>query len=260
MKYAKFFRNHPVFTSEEFRKFMNGKGRVGERTLESVLAYHIKAGHIVKVRRGLYASAEGVSLFPIASRVVKDAVLAYHTALEFHGYAYSLWRLYLYSSANPTAPFRFRGYDFKGVMFPKALRDAGLETFGVVTEKRQGVDVRVTGLERTLVDVFDRPDLSGGWEEIWRSLETVEFLDLDKVVEYAALLGNATTAAKVGLFLEQHRKMFRVKEPHLRALFGLKPKKPHYMERSLRQAGRFVARWNLIVPEDVLERRWEEVL
>ncbi|MDO8723214.1 MAG: hypothetical protein Q7J31_13475 [Syntrophales bacterium] len=57
------------------------------------------------------------------------------------------------------------------------------------------MEVRVTGLERTFVDVLYRPDLSGSWEEIWRSLETVEFFDLDKVAAYVVLLGNATTAA-----------------------------------------------------------------
>ncbi len=45
----------------------------------------------------------------------------------------------------------------------------------------------------------------GGWEEIWRSLETVEFFDLDRIVEYVLLLGNATTASKVGYYLEEHR-------------------------------------------------------
>ena len=61
--------------------------------------------------------------------------------------------------------------------------------------------VSVTGLERTFVDVLNRPDLTGSWEEIWRSLESVEFFDLDKVAVYVDLFGNATTAAKVGFFL-----------------------------------------------------------
>ena len=35
--------------------------------------------------------------------------------------------------------------------------------------------------------------------------ESVEFFNLDRVVEYALLLKNATTVARVGFFLEQHR-------------------------------------------------------
>ena len=70
------------------------------------------------------------------------------------------------------------------------------QSFGVLESDRFGLDVRVTGLERTLVDVLNRPDLAGSWEEIWQSLESVEFFDLDKVLEYVFLLENATTAAK----------------------------------------------------------------
>ncbi len=57
-----------------------------------------------------------------------------------------------------------------------------------------------------------------------RSLESVEFFDLDKVVEYALLLGNATTGAKVGFFLEQHREPLMVEDRHLKALQGLRPR------------------------------------
>ena len=78
--------------------------------------------------------------------------------------------------------------------------------------------LRVTSFERTLVDVFRRPNLAGSWEEIWRSLESIEFFDLDVVVAYAGILGNATTAARVGFYLEQHRDEFMVQESHFEAL------------------------------------------
>ena len=38
----------------------------------------------------------------------------------------------------------------------------------------------------------------------------VEYYHLDKVVEYVELLDNATTAAKVGFFLDQHREQLMV--------------------------------------------------
>ena len=51
---------------------------------------------------------------------------------------------------------------------------SGEEHFGVLTTERAGMSLRVTNLERTFVDVLDRPLFSGGWEEVWRSLEAVE--------------------------------------------------------------------------------------
>jgi predicted transcriptional regulator of viral defense system len=99
MKLRTFFRTHPVFTVEDFAGFLSSDGTHNLRTQESLLTYHVKAGNIVRVRRGLYAvvppgaSAETypVDPFLLASRMTKDAVLAYHTALEFHGKAYSVY-------------------------------------------------------------------------------------------------------------------------------------------------------------------------
>jgi predicted transcriptional regulator of viral defense system len=119
--------------------------------------------------------------------------------------------------------------------------------------------VRVTGYERTLVDVLDSPDYGGGWEEIWRSLESVEFFDLDFVVDYALRLGTALTIARVGFFLEQHRAELMVEQRHLEALRARAPKQRQYFERRQRKGGKLVHRWNLIVPNEVLERSWAEV-
>ncbi len=110
------------------------------------------------------------------------------------------------------------------------------------------------------MDALDRPAFSGGWEEIWRSLESTEFFDLDKVVEYALLLSNTTTTAKVGYFLEQHKENLFVEEGHLALLRTKKPRGPHYMERARRKNCHFVKRWNLMVPYEISNREWAEVL
>jgi hypothetical protein len=86
------------------------------------------------------------------------------------------------------------------------------------------------------VDVLDRPDLSGNWEEIWRSLKSIEFFDLDQVITYALLLGNATTAAKVGFFLDQHKEVLMVEDVHLEPLRRQRPRHPHYFVHGKRQA------------------------
>jgi len=268
MKTEGFFRRRPVFTNEELAQFLASRRAHGPRTLESLLAYYTKTGRVVRVRRGLYAvvpagaTPETYSFDPflLTAKLTKDAVLAYHTALEIHGKAYSTHQYLAYLSNRPLRPLAFRSQLFRGVKFPQKLLRKGKENYGVVEMDRVGLEIRVTSLERTLVDVMNRPDLSGTWEEIWRSLESVEFFDLDKVVEYALLLENATTAAKVGFFLEQHRETLMVDDVHLKPLRDLRPQQPHYLERRRRKAGRLAKGWNLVVPKDVFERTWAEVL
>jgi predicted transcriptional regulator of viral defense system len=268
MKHDGFFRMHPVFTVADLAEHMSSRAGVGERAREAILAYHLKAGRIVRVRRGLYAvippganaSSYPVDPYLVASKLTPDSVLSHHTALEFHGRAYSVYFHIMYSASRPLGHLTFRSNVYRGTMFPRALVLAGKTLAGVSTAEIDGMDFRVTSLERTLVDVLDRPDLSGGWEEIWRSLESVAYFNLDKVVEYALALGNATTGAKVGFFLDQHRETLMVEDSHLKALYGMRPRQPHYLERSKRTPGRLVPQWNLVVPMEVLERSWEEVL
>jgi len=267
MKHAAFFRKHPVFTGEELDISMSAMGEVGSRAKESLLTYHRKSGHLVSIRRGLYgvippgADSETYPINPylVAAKLAGDAVLSHHTALELYGHAYSVREQITYSASHPVARFSFRSYIFRGVKFPQALCSVKKENFGVNTVDQSGLEVPVTSLERTLVDVLDRPDLSGSWEEIHRSLVSVQFFDLDKVVEYALLLGNKTTTAKVGFFLEQHMESLMVAEDHLKSLASNLPRQPHYLENTMRKSGKLIKKWNLVVPVEVLERTWGEV-
>jgi len=179
------------------------------------------------------------------------------TALEFHGKAHSVQEKFLFLTSRAIRPLSFRDYRFRAVRFPKNLVKKKQEFFAVDTAERAGLPIRVTSLERTLVDVLDRPDLGGGWEEIWRSLESVEFFNIDKVVDYTLLLANSSTVSKVGFYLEQHQKELMVEDAHLNRLRGHVPKQPTYMARNAK--GRLVKQWNLVVPSQVLDRAWEEI-
>ena len=268
IKHEAFFRRHPVFTGEELAAHLAANGDAGNRTQESLLAYHTRAGRLLRVRRGLFAvippGADGdtypVDPYLVAAKLTRDSVLSHHTALEFHGRAYSMWQQVTYSASRPLGKLTFRFHVFRGTRFPEALRRQGKEHFEVLTRERSGVSVRVASLERTLVDVLDRPQQSGGWEEVWRSLESVEFFDLDRVVEYALLLDNSTTASKVGFFLDQHRESLMVEERHLQPLREMRPRQPHYLDRNRRGPGSLAAEWNLVVSMEVAERSWAEVI
>ena len=268
MRLNHFLERHAVFTVDELDGFLSDRGSRKPSTRSSLLAYHRRQGRILHVRRGLYATVPWgmdpafmtVDPYLVAAKMTEDATLAHHTALEFHGRAHSVqWRL-VYVSASKSLPLTYQSHEFRRAPVPPPLLAKGQETFGVIGHNRSGVQLRVTNHERTLVDVLDRPGLTGSWEEIWRSLESVEFFNLDQVVEYTRLLENATTAAKVGFFLEQHREPLLVEEAHLDALRELRPRQPHYLTRGNRKGCRWVKGWNLMIPAEILSRSWEEVL
>jgi predicted transcriptional regulator of viral defense system len=268
MKLNEFLSQHAVFTLYELDRFLSARGTGNPNTRKSLLTYYRKQGRIIPIRRGLYATVPAggdptsrpVDPYLVAAKLSPDAVLAYHTALEFHGRAYSVYMRLHYVSSSKSMPLMFQGHEFIRAPVPPALVAKGEEMFGVIQRNRSGTDLRVTSLERTLVDVLDRPSLTGSWEEIWRSLESIEFFDLDQVITYVLLLKNATTAAKVGFFLDQHKEVLMVEDGHLEPLRRLRPRQPHYFLRGRRDDCRWVGDWNLMIPVEILERSWEEVL
>jgi len=268
MKPVDYFASHSVFRFEDFSLAHREGGRRKPSTTLAVLKQHVRAGHLLRVRRGLYATVPRgvlasevvVDPFVLASAAAPDAVVAYHGALQFHGKAYSLSRRLQFLTATRAESFEFRGSEFVPVLVPATLRTLPDFGGGVLREFRNRSAVQVTTFERTLVDVLDSPRHGLGWEEIGRSLEAVEFFKLDPLIEYALKLGSATTVAKVGFFLEQHRQQFMVEDHHLDRLRERAPASPVYLDRGKRAPGTLFRKWNLIVPDDVLNHTWDEQL
>lgn len=127
------------------------------------------------------------------------------------------------------------------------------------TGERQGLSVTVTTIERTLVDVINAPRWSGSWEEVWRSLDSIEYVDPVRILTYLRALSNATTAARVGWFLESRRKRLVIDEEQLRELHAMQPSKPVYLDRTHSGPTRFIRDWNLVVPVYIAEESWEEL-
>lgn len=260
-----FITQHRIFTIDEIKKYYG----VGEknRTLRNLVGYHLKCGHLIHIRRGLYYTVPKgvdpencpVDPYLIASKLAEDSVLAYHTALAYLGGLYTVRNDFVFlTQTKIKTPFTFRETIFHASSVPLNLVSTKSFDFGVQASDHLGHKILVTSLERTLVDILDRPSLTGSWEEIWRSLESVEYFNLDQVLQYALLLGNATTIAKLGFFLEMHRERLMVQDQHLEVLHNHSPSKPHYLERDNKGHQKLIKKWNLLVPAELIDRSWEE--
>ena len=262
MKPREFLQRHKIFRIEDFDAATGLHG--GNR--QASLAYHRKRGHLLPIRRGLYwvvpagsnPDTCSVDSFLVAAHAGTNAVIAFHSALELHGRAYSDFGEVQFLARSTIRPFDFRGVRYRPLKTPPALARAGKENLGVEALDRAGEGLRVTTLERCLVDALDRPGLCGGWEEVWRSLDTIEYLDLDAVCRYVVALDNATTAAKAGWYLQENRERLMADDTTLETLRALRPASPHYINQRRREPTRFLSGWNLVVPLWLAERNWEE--
>jgi len=64
----------------------------------------------------------------------------------------------------------------------------------------------------------------------------------------------------VGFYLEQHAEQLMVEESYLCRLGAHIPKTAHYLDCSARgESSRLAEGWNLMVPERIQNRTWQEV-
>ncbi len=266
MKASTFFETHPVFRLEEFAQCMREEGKKRAASWEQLLRYHCKTGRLVHVRKSVYAvkpssvNAEEFWIDPylVAGKATPDAVLSHHTALELHNLAYTTFETLTFLTSQAIKPFSYQSQRFHAVAIPKPLVIRDQIDSNVEYIQRQDISIKITSLERTLVDILDRPDLGGGWEEIWRSWEHVVHFDIEKLIEYALLLNKATTIAKVGYFLEQRPAHLQVNSNYIDKLLPHIPKQKHYLNRNVRSNGKYIKKWQLMLPQEIIERKWEE--
>lgn len=261
-----FFYEHPLFRREEFAAWKAAQGTPEPHAVDESLRHHLKSGRIVRLRRELYAvvppgqSPEAFVADPylIAGKAATDSLLAYHTALELHGLAYSIFHQFTFLTRHKIKPFICQQQRFQSIAIPIALRQQKSEDFGVTIINRQGVDIKLTSIARTFVDILDRAEISGGWEEVCRAINAIAVLNIHEVIAYCLKLRSARLVAKVGFFLERRQGAFAVSEKQLQELVEAKPKAPEYLYKRKFQDGVFIKKWNLIVPKNILNESWEE--
>lgn len=254
-----FFSANPVFRREDYAAAV-GREKA-DKVVTSMLAQHLRAGNIRRVARGVFATVPphgdpktwSVDRFLAASRLRRDAVIAYHSALELHGCAYT--DAPDVQAISSSAPLLFETPDFT-CRFVK-LPDGFDHHRDVAATDRAGLMLNVTTLERTVVDCFDRPDLAGGAEELINSLALVERLRPEPLLRQAQSLGNAAACGALGWWLERERARLGISDKALSVLRTLKPKHPQYVLGAKAGDARSVAAWNILVPAELAATSFE---
>lgn len=242
MKYYEQLVDLGCFTKDDVEALTGNR-----ETAKTLIKAYKKKGLVEGVRRELYVAISletkqpVPSRYAIASNAAADAYVAYHSALEFHGIANQV-----YFEVFAAAKNRFRAFEHGGLTYtfmPSPI-DAGVEC------KPSGI--RVTDLERTVVDGIDAFDKVGGLDEMLRSIEMIPYLNSEKLLIYLEAYNKAFLYQKTGYILEHYKSGLKITDDffaHCRSKFG---KSTRYLYTSLKQEKHiFNKEWSLCVPENL---------
>ena len=119
--------------------------------------------------------------------------------------------------------------------------------------------VRVTDLERTLLDCFDRVDRAGGIEKLQHCLENVVTLNEEKLVTYLEYYDKAFLYQKTGFLLERIKEQTHISDSFLELCREKGTKSVKWLTNN-DESDTFVNRWRLYVPQVLTEKGMEHEL
>lgn len=158
-----------------------------------------KKGYVSKIRRGLYCvnniakKQPEANKFQIASSINPSSFVAYHAAMEYHGLSHQTYYDVTIGTTNYFNSFDFDGYHYYSHVMPL--------NFAIENPIADSL-VRVTSVERTIIDCIDRIDLCGGWEELANCLQSVSYIREDQLLTLLQSYDKTALYKKTGFLLE----------------------------------------------------------
>lgn len=216
-----------------------------ESAAEWQIRNYLKKGYIERIRRDLYAV---ISLetdqpipnrFQIASRIADDAYVSHHSALEFYGYANQAYYEVYFGTKKKVRPFDYDGLYYQTVVW---RGDAGIEN--------TNSGVRVTSLERTVVDSIADFSKIGGLEELLRCLALIPALDEEKLLEALGIYRRGQLYQKAGYILDEYREELSLSDAFFENCASAIPASKTYL---FDKQSDFVfhEKWNLYAPKEL---------
>lgn len=178
------------------------------------LHYLTLTGWVIRLKQGLYSlssSAIGVSPlheFEIAMALVNPAAISHWSALNYHGLTEQTPRtIFVLTSAKSVPRTRKKaiekssGYVVSNIAY-QFVQIKPEYYFGIeevwINESR----IKITDIERTLLDCLMSPQYCGGFSEVFYIFENnLATINLEKIIKYALKL-DTTTIKRLGYILE----------------------------------------------------------
>ncbi len=185
--------------------------------------------------------------FVLASHLVNPYYIGYGSALNYHGLNELVPSVVYVVSSKRRKNRTILHTKFRFITVSES------KMFGLEEATVSDAMVKISDVEKTIVDCLDHPEYCGGVDEVAKSIffEHRE-LDMKKVVTYAERLGNKTVIKRLGYLLDVFG--YREYNPLFRNI-GLSEGYPK-LDPRLPKKGKFNNKWRMFLNAEIDPERW----
>jgi len=239
MKYYKEFAQKMILTFDDVIVIVGNR-----HTAARIVADYASKGLLIKVKRDLYvvASMENGGVIPnenqIGCALKPNAFISHHSALVLYGYYNQV-----YSTIDVSSPTRFDPIFFEGKEY-RHHHSSWLEQV-----ETMGNSVRVTTIERTMIDSIKDLKKTMDFEELIRCLELVPWANEQALLKVLSHYDNQLLWKKAGYVLGHCKIRFTLSESFYTTCRSKGKTSVGYFCSDSKTTQRYDKEWGLFVPK-----------
>lgn len=236
---------YPVFTIDDVKKLTGN-----EKTAYTQLNRLMKRDWVRKVRKNIYSVVNPTTgqivatRYQIACAITDTAYISHHSAFEYYGLANQVFYEVYVSSETKFNHFEYDHVTYKYV--------ASRMSEGIL-EAKNTTGVRITDMERTVVDSIRDFNKIGGFEELLNCLEGIQYLDENKLNRYLDIYNTQGLYQRVGYLLDHYRKEIQLSKEFIEYCKSKIGKSTRYLLSETKGNSFYNSEWKLMVPEDLFK-------
>ena len=236
---------YSIFTINDVKKLTGN-----EKTAYTQMNRLMKKGMIKKIRKNIYSAVNPTTgqmvatRYQIACAITSTAYISHHSAFEYYGLANQVfYEVYVSSDTK----FNHFEYDHVTYKYVASKMEEG------VVEVKNTTGVRITDLERTVIDSIRDFNKIGGFEELLNCLEGVYYLDETKLKRYLDIYNIQGLYQKAGYLLDHYREDMQLSKEFVEYCKSKIGKSRRYLVSGVKENSYYNSEWELMVPEGLFE-------
>lgn len=244
MKYYEQLMEQRVFDYKDLSEIISEN----QNTISSLLRDYIRKHYIEQIRKGLYVvvsmetGAPAANKFEIGSHILEGGYISHHSAFEYFGLTNQMMFTVQVSGKGRFRPFSFDGYEYQS--FRERIKEG-------VLQRENGI--RVTDVERTVLDSINDLEKVGGLAELCQCLQMIPFLDEEKLLWYMEQYGKQFLYQKAGFLLEHLKTDLKLSDCFFNKCREYMGKSKRYFSDTMdRKVLKYSPTWQLYVPKDFM--------
>ena len=248
-------QNKPIFRLKEVEKIL----RLSELSSRNFVRKLVNRGVVTRLKPGLFIlvpfelgkEAEYIgNPFVVAREIMgkKDYFLSHATAMEIHGGVTQPQLIVYVTTLKPRRSVTTLGIEFRFIHSQKKYF-FGISDHWVTKQEK----VKVSNLERTIIDGLKQPEYCGGLTEVAKGLwMRHQDVNINRLISYAIKIGVGAVIRRLGFLLELYKigtsEDWEILSSHLTETYVR-------LDPLLPSEGKFLRKWRLqlnVSPEELL--------